>query len=136
MPCKDFVTRNAIKEMRQKGELADRPFKSEITREKVIGLYKSGVTNPYEIAKSFGLSPMTVRNILSHAKLNRERPKHNYKKREPRAYERLCDNTKGIIKLLNSGMTARQVARELDMSTQWVYVIKAKYIDKETDNEE
>lgn len=130
IPLKEGKVRAIIKDMRDLGELGERPSKSKITKDKVISLYKSGVKSPYEIADCYGLSVVTVRNILSHASLHRGRPKHNYKKREPRAYERLCDNTKTIIDMLSSGMSVRQVSRELDVSTQWVHIIRTKYVKK------
>lgn len=130
VPWKDGVTTRVIKEMRESGELERRGGKKEFTRGKILGLYHSGVTNPYEIAESFGISVATVRGVLAEAKLNRSRPKHNYKPTKPQAEETLCKNTRSIIEALRSGLTPRQVARELDMSTQWVYVIKKKYIDK------
>ena len=84
MPRREGTVRRIIKEMQESGELKERGSIAEITKQKVINLYKNGQTNPYEIANAFGLSVNTVNGILSKAKLHRDRPKHNYKPKKLR----------------------------------------------------
>jgi transposase len=136
LPCREGTTKRIIKGMKESGELEERAGKKEFTTEKVLALYHSGVTNPYEIANSYGISVGTVKRVLVEAKLSRKRPEHNYKTTKPRAEGTLCENTRGIISDLRSGLTPRQVAKKRDMSTQWVYVVKTKYIDKGDKNEQ
>jgi transposase len=129
LPRREGTIKRLVKEMRESGELQDRGSISEITRTKVIALYKSGQTNPYEIAKAFGLAVSTVNGILGNAKLNRGRPKHNYKARRLRELSELGEITQLVISDLKAGLKPREIARKRDLSTQWVYEIKKKYID-------
>ena len=86
----------------------------------MLYLHKNKTKNPYEIAEHLGLKASTVKNILVDQKIKRERPKHNYKKKE------LCERSKTILEMLESGKTPRQVAREMDVSTQWVHILKKR----------
>ena len=130
MPCRAVVTKTLLKEMKASGELKPRKTKGDITREKVLYLYHSGVTNPYEIAEYYNLSIHTIKNVLSNAKLSRGRPPHNYKERKPRDISKLSKNTQLIIADLKSGLSVREISRKYDISTQWIHIIKAKYISK------
>ena len=129
LPCKEGTAKRLVKEMRESGELEERESIGEITRKKVLALYESGVTSKYEIANSFGLAVSTVNKILVEAKLNRVRPKQNYRKTRIKSFEELGEKTQSVILDLKAGLKPREIARNRDFSTQWVYEIKKKYID-------
>lgn len=122
LPYKPYHIEKKILELRQNGVLKGRTARSSIkTREKVLSAYNKGITNPYEIADMLGLSHHTVKDHLVKAKLNRTRPKRNYK---------TCDKTQLIKQDLESGIKAREIAKKHGVSTQWVHQIRNKYIQE------
>lgn len=129
LPYKPKVIRQQLAELRQKGVLGERTqVGRNISREKILLAYKDGKT-PFEIANELDCSTTTVYTALREQGIMLERPKH-YKKREVKV-EMLCDNTQAIIKCLKEGKRVCEVAREFDVTKQYVSFIKNKYLIKE-----
>lgn len=97
-------------------------------KNKVLELYKNGMTNPYELAKECGFTIGTVRNYLYRAGLSGHRPEHNYKKRRPTQLSDLSDLTVKIMNALNDGKPVIEIAKEFYVTKQYVYKIKEKYL--------
>lgn len=129
LPYKEYIAKREIAELKRNGVLKGRSGKSQAnTQARVLQAYKDGITNPYEIAEMFDMDYRYVNNILSNAKLGRERPKRNYKQRK------VCENTQAIITALKSGKRVREICAEFGVSTQYVYQVKNKFV-KEQQNE-
>lgn len=117
-PYKPYTVTKQIKEMRESGELEERGYKKG--RLWVVELYKSGVTNPYEIAEELGYSISTVKKYLKQAHLGRKRPPHNY------VSVKKSDKTEKIIEKLKEGRAVFQIAKDFEVSRQWVSYIKKR----------
>ena len=98
------------------------------TVDKVLELYEK-IKNPYEIADRLGARPQTVSQILANARLNRTRPEHNYKKRKPVDIATLNEKTQIIVNELRNGKKQAQVAREQNVSKQYVSKIYYNYVN-------
>ena len=122
LPYKPYQARLMIEELKKNGTLQGRSGKSEKkTWNKVLQAYNDGKTNPYDIAKMFGLKVGTVNNILSNSRLNRKKPEHNYNQFP------LTEKTKQIITEIQSGKSLSEIAREYNISRQYIHKIKNKY---------
>lgn len=125
IPRKPKEAHKLIAEMRESGEIEGRSGKSaEKTSRRVLSLYQKGITSPYEIADNLNLSPKTVKRILCELKLNRKRPHKNYNQMK------LCDKTHELLMEMRSGATIKELSVKNNVSTQYLYKIKAKYITK------
>ncbi len=126
LPYKEYIAKREISELKKKGVLKGRSGKSrENTQARVLQAFNDGITSPYEIAEMCGVGVGHIRNVLSQAKVKIQRPKRNYKQRK------LCENTQAIITALKSGKTVREICAEFGVSTQYVYLIKGKFVNKE-----
>ena len=123
MPYQRATAFRKIWELQEKGVLPPRERKRG--RELVIDAYKSGMKNPYEIAETYGYAINSVRNWLSNAGLNRDRPKKNWKKTDCNQ-NHYSDRTKEILEHLRGGMGVNRVARVFGVSKQWVSAIKKR----------
>lgn len=129
LPYKKTVARRMILELRNEGAIKGRSGKTrEKTKEIVLWTYQEKTHNPYEIAELLGYAPTTVQDILNKAKLNRKRPPKNYKHGGVRPIERASEKTQKIFLDIQSGMSMREISKKHDVSTQYVYDIKKRYI--------
>lgn len=130
LPYKEYIATKKIQELKKMNVLDGRSGKTkEKTTEKVLATYKNTTTNPYEIAEILDLSIRTVNGILCEAKLERVRPKHNYKKKE------ISYRTKLILNDLKSGVNPRKIAKKYDVSTQYVYQTRNRFLGEQNDEE-
>ena len=127
LPYKEGVSRRYVKELRDNGVLTQENRGKRTAKVKVLELYNNGMTNPYEISEESGYSISTVRSVLARLKLNRSRPKHNYKRRERARYDKLCENSKRIVNLLEQGKSCAEVARLLGCTRQNVFITKKRF---------
>ena len=135
LPYRYTTAKKMIDDLRQNGTLKPRKEnQKEFTRQKVLGVYNSGITSISEIANQLGLSKYTVRNFLVEAKLNRKRPQHNYNTRKKTEIDTLCIKTQNIIEELKSGKLVKEIAKTQNVSRQYVAMINDKYV-KEQQNE-
>ena len=131
LPYKVSDAKKMIAELRQNGTLKPRnENRKENTRQRVLDLFNGGILSEYEIADKLGLSRYTVRNILVDEKLNRERPKQNYNKRKLTQVNTLCEKTQTIVNDLIANKDIRDIIIEHNVSRQYVYSIKKKYLAK------
>ena len=107
-----------IYKLRVEGVLQERKRKSG--KELVVQAYKSGITNPYEIAEQYGYSHKTVQIYLTEAKLGRDRPKRNWKKIDH------SEKTELIIECLENGGRVNETARQFGVTKQRVSQIKKR----------
>lgn len=129
LPYDTQTAKSMITELRQNGVLKGRSGKTATkTWEKVLRAYNDGITSPYDLAEMFGLKVSTVNWILGNSKLNRKRPKHNYKQYP------LCEKTQQIITEIQSGKALHEIAKAHGTSRQYVHKVKNKYV-KEQQNE-
>lgn len=123
LPYKEYIAIREIRELKRNGVLKGRSGKSRAnTQAKVLQAYNDGITSPYEIAEMFGLKVSTVNWILGNSKLDRKRPKHNYKQYP------LCEKTQQIITEIKSGKPLHEIAKAHGTSRQYVHKIKNKYV--------
>ena len=118
MPCSQIVARRTLLQMRNDGELP--PRKRKRGADLVVAAYESGMHNPYEIAETYGYSPLTVKAWLQRAKVIKERAKHNWKKRD------YNEQTRAILDSLESGTRICDICRQFGASRQWVYAVKKR----------
>ena len=120
LPYEPKIARRYIREVKESGEL-----KSENRvlndRDLVVQAYNSGMTNHYEIARTYGINIDCVITYLSKAKLQRTRPPHNYKKRE------LPEKTRQIIAEIQQGVKLTEIAKKHGVTRQFVSNVKIKY---------
>ena len=129
IPYKQVVATAMLKELRRDGTLPDRPTKGARTKAKVLELYNNGEKNPYKIASIIGCSKQTVNCCLRG--LNRGKPAHNYKPTKPTEFNTLSDKTRAIVHDLKDGCKPNALVKKHNVSRQYIYVLKSKYIDKE-----
>lgn len=126
LPYKPREIRQELAKLRQNGVLGERTqVGRSISREKILQAYKGGKT-PTDIANELGCSSVTVYTALREQGIAVERPKH-YKKRTVKV-GMLCDKTQAIIKCLQEGKRACEVAKEFGVSKQYVSFIKHRYL--------
>ncbi len=126
LPYPAEIARQYIVDMRKAGVLLLERRSNRAGGWRIINMYKEGITNPYEIAEKLNYSMHTVNDVLSKAKLNRKRPKHNYKKTRIKTYGELSDNTQRIIDLLQEGKDCLEVANIVGCSRQNVFQVKKR----------
>lgn len=123
LPYDAQTAKSMIMELRQNGVLKGRSGKTAAkTLEKVLQAYNDGITNPYDLSEMFGLKVGSVNTILSNSRLNRTRPKKNYK-----AYP-IGDKTKEIIEEIKNGKSLIGIAKKYGTSRQYVHRVKQKYV--------
>lgn len=127
LPYPICTSRKYINELRNQGVLTNENRIKKKAIDKVMQLYNSGVTNPYEIADMTGYSFYTVRSALVKAGLDRKRPEHNYKATPLKPYDKISDNSKIIVDLLEQGKGCSEIARLVGCSRQNVFVLKKKF---------
>lgn len=126
LPYDTQRAKSMITELRQNGVLKGRSGKTATkTWEKVLRAYNDGITNPHDLAEMFSLKVGTINTILSNSRLNRTRPKHNYKERGK------CEKTIAIIKEIQSGKPLHEIAKLHGTSKQYVHKIKNKYVKEQ-----
>ena len=116
LPVKGIEYRATVKEMKENGEF---PTERKSTQEKIKEAFDNGMTNPYEIAETYGLSVNYVRNAKVFLKLNNKRPSHNYK---PRKKDEKTGQIKAEITLGKKSLS--EIARDYGISRQRVHQLK------------
>ena len=109
--------KSTIKQMKESGEF---PTERRTTVDKVREMYESGITNPYEIAETYGISVATVRHIKQNIlHIKHPRPSHNYRLRKKSA-----KNTEIKAQIRLGKKSLSQIARDFGVSRQRVFAIK------------
>lgn len=85
--------------------------------ERIGEAYKSGTTNPYELAKVFGVSRAYINAALWQCDIYRKRPPHNYS----------SVIRQEIVKELDKGTSPVDIARKVGVSRQYVYSVRSEY---------
>ena len=125
-PYKEYIVKREIQALKKSGVLSGKSGKNkELTLQKLKETYESGITNPYEMAKTLDMSVGTIREYLGDLGIKLGRNKKNYNK------TKLCEKTNIIIEELKNGKTARQISQQYQVSTQYVYEIKGKFLKGE-----
>ena len=135
LPYPIGTSRRYIRELREQGVLTKGNRNKRTAKEKIMEIYNSRTINPYEIAEISGYSFSTVRFVLSHAGLGRERPIHNYKATPSMPYERICENSKQIVDLLERGMGCAEIAKIVGCTRQNVFILKKKFYPEKVGKE-
>lgn len=137
LPCDQKTARKYIKALREEGVLArEKHRRAELTREIILTAYNNGETNPYVLAKTYHLSAYTVKDILVSFGLERQRPKRNYKKRNPTDITKLCEKTQAVCDEIRNGVSASAICEKYKVSRQYVSLLKKKYFkNKESETE-
>lgn len=117
LPYKAMNIKQMVGELRKDGTLPPRERGNK--RQLVVDAYNGGMTNPYEIAETYGLTYGTVKGYLSQAGLKRPYPKHHYRPKP---------NGEKTAQILASLETKSQseVARQFGVSRQWVSALKKR----------
>lgn len=123
LPFNVSACKKEIEKMKEENILPKRN-RGENTVQKILTAYKSGITNPYVLAETYGYSIHTINNILVGAKLQRTRPEKNHKKRKVL----ITENQKKIISEIQSGRSLASIARDFGVSRQRVFAIKKKHL--------
>lgn len=131
MPYKINDTRKIIKQLCEEGFLEEkRKTKGEVTREKVIALYKSGVENPFDISAELGIAMSTVYQYLKDYRGIVKRTRHNWR---PIKKYKTTDKTQEILQeICNGQLKDIEIARKYGVTKQWIYQLKKK--NKENEN--
>lgn len=128
LPCDQKTARRYIKALREEGVLArEKHSRAELTREIIRTAYNNGEHNPYVLAKTYHLSAYTVKDILVKLGLERQRPKRNYKKRNPTNIAKLCEKTQAICADITAGATVKEITEKYGVTRQYVSLLKKKY---------
>ena len=139
LPYRPYVAKTQIKKMIEEGALQNRVFRSKAESVKMVAsVYKNKTSNIYEIAKELNLTVGYVSELVRLAGIKRKRPPKNYKKRKKTELNDLSNKSQEIILELKSGKSARLIAKEKDVSVQWVHETKKRYkhiFDKLTETE-
>lgn len=134
LPCDEKTARGYIKALKDEGVLAAEKHRSkELTRQVIKTAYDNGEHNPYELARTYHLSANTVKTILVSLGLERQRPKRNYKKRNPTDIGRLCVKTQEICAEIANGATAKELTAKYGVTRQYVSLLKKKYFKEKTE---
>ena len=135
LPCDEKTAKGYIRALKDEGVLAaEKHRNANITREVIRTAYENGDRNPYELARKLHLSAYTVKDILVKLGLERQRPKRNYKKRNPTNIAKLCEKTQGICADLTAGATVKEIMEKYGVTRQYVSLIKKKYFKGENAN--
>lgn len=118
MPYSQTTALRHIWELQNKGVLLPRKRKRGV--DLVSEAYNRGMTNPHEIAETYGYTIRTVYEYLKRTNPHRERVKHNWKKRG------FNEQTIEILKCLEKGMGVNETARKFGVTKQWVSVVKKR----------
>lgn len=128
LPCDQKTARAYIKALKDEGVLAAEKHRSkELTRQVIKTAYENGERNPYELARTYHLSAYTVKDILVSLGLERQRPKRNYKKRNPTNIAKLCAKTQAICADITAGATVKEIMAKYGVTRQYVSLLKKKY---------
>lgn len=134
LPCDANTARGYIRALRQEGVLAtEKHRRAELTREIIRTAYNNGETNPYNLARTYHLSAYTVKDILVSLGLERQRPKRNYKKRNPTNIAKLCAKTQAICADITAGATVKEIMARYGVTRQYVSLLKKKYFKEKTE---
>lgn len=124
LDCKQCYAKQYIKELRDNGTLTKENRRKNAT-EIVVNVFNKGETNPYKIAEITGYKVTTVRTLLNGAHISIPRGKRN---RPPTKISSLCELTQLIIEDIKSGEKFSQIAKNHNVSRQYVYKVKDKYV--------
>lgn len=128
LPCDQKTARGYIKALKDEGVLsAEKHRGKELTREIIKTAYENGERNPYVLARTYHLSPYTVKDILVGLGLERHRPKTNYKKRKPTDIAKLCVKTQDICDEIAKGAKPKEITEKYGVTRQYVSLLKKKY---------
>lgn len=128
LDCKEYHARQYIKELRNNGTLTKENRRKNAT-EIVVNVFNKGETNPYKIAEITGYKVSTVRTLLNGAHITIPKGKRN---RPPTKISSLCELTQLIIEDIKSGEKFSQIAKNHNVSRQYVYKIKDKYVKEKS----
>lgn len=117
LPYKAMHIKEMVGELRKDGTLPPRERGNK--RQLVVDAYNGGMTNPYEIAETYGLTYGTVKAYLFRAGLKRPHPKHQYRPKSN------GEKTAQILAAL-ANKTQSEVARQFGVSRQWVSALKKR----------
>lgn len=89
--------------------------------DRIVSMYISGIKDIDELANMFECTPQYVTMCLRWKDIHAEKPK-KYKK------WKYCQKTQDIIAELKEGKTQTEVAKNHDVTRQYVYKIYNKYV--------
>ena len=128
LPCDEKTARAYIKALKDEGVLAAEKHRNwAITKQLIKTAYDNGEHNPYELARTYHLSANTVKTILVGFGLERQRPKRNYKKRNPTDIGKLCVKTQDICDEIAKGTKPKEITEKYGVTRQYVSLLKKKY---------
>ncbi len=117
LPYKAFHIKQMVGELRTDGTLPPRERGNK--RQLVVDAYNGGMTNPYEIAETYGLTCGTVKLYLWEGGVQRPYPKKHYRPKP------ITDKSMEILDALET-QTQSEVARKFGVSRQWVSALKKR----------
>jgi transposase len=111
--------RKGIRELKENGEFPPKKTGSK----KVLEAYENGERNPYKIAETYGLTPLTVQTYKKKNGIVTGRGKRNFKHSQ---------RTNAINKDLKDGIiTCSEIAQKHGVSRQFVYQLRKKLEEDE-----
>ena len=128
LDCKQYYAKQYIKELRDNGTLTKENRRKNAT-EIVVNVFNKGETNPYKIAEITGYKVGTVRTLLNSAHISIPKGKRN---RPPTKIYALLAFTQLIIEEIKSGEKFSQIAKNHNVSRQYVYKVKDKYVKEKS----
>ncbi len=117
LPYKALHIKQMVGELRKDGTLSPRVRGNK--RQLVVDAYNGGMTNPYEIAETYGLTYGTVRHYLFKGGVKRPYPKRQYRPKPT------TDKTMEILAALET-KSQIEVARQFGVSRQYVSALKKR----------
>lgn len=123
MPMSRTAAIKVLKTLRYEGFLP--PRKRKRGQVLVAEAYRSGITNPYELSEKYGYTIKTVAAYLRSEGIQRKRGKRSWKEIDP------SERTKKIRECLENGASMSEVARMFNVSRQWVFIVKERYLKDE-----
>ena len=115
LPYPVYIAKSMIKALKRDGTLPKRSL-HQITKDKVVDAYNSGIRDVAEIADIFHLEPSTVRVYLCEAGVKR----HQTRKPYPHG-----DRTKEILAAIRNGEgNLTQLAKRFGVSRQYIHQLR------------
>ena len=124
LPYPVYIAKSMIKSLKRDGTLPKRSLQ-QMTRDKVVDAYNSGIRDVAEIADIFHLEPSTVRVYLCDAGIKRHKNRKTYAH---------CERTEEILAAIrNREGNLTELAKRFGVSRQYVHQIKKRLKENEND---
>lgn len=120
LPYTGAEARAMIKELRRNGTIK-MYGKTDAAIEKLVNAYRNGMTDPRDLAETFGYTLKTVLQYLKLGKCKHGHPKTQYNPKP------LGEKALEIMRVIKQGkLSMAEIARKYGVSRQYVYQLKER----------